>query len=199
MEVVTATARDIPRLTETLSAAFDADPVMSWCIRQDAKRPRAMRMCFDYMLRDSVRFGEVTRTADSEGCAIWLPPGKWIGAPSVFEVARALPNFVRWMGFGRVSRWLTMLRLEDEYRPDPPHFYLAFLGVAPPRQGKGYGSTLLAEKLRRLDAERLPAYLESSNIRNNPLYERSGFRVTAEILLPDGPKMWGMWREPAAP
>ena len=40
-----------------------------------------------------------------------------------------------------------------------------------------------------------PAYLESSNIRNNPLYERFGFEVTAEVTLPeDGPTMWLMER-----
>jgi ribosomal protein S18 acetylase RimI-like enzyme len=40
----------------------------------------------------------------------------------------------------------------------------------------------------------MPCYLESSNPRNVPLYERHGFEVTAEHWLPDGPVMTYMWR-----
>ncbi len=35
--------------------------------------------------------------------------------------------------------------------------------------------------LARVDAERLPAYLESSNPRNIPFYERHGFEVIGRI------------------
>jgi ribosomal protein S18 acetylase RimI-like enzyme len=43
-----------------------------------------------------------------------------------------------------------------------------------------------------------PAYLESSNERNVPLYERLGFEVRERYVLPSGPPVWLMWR-PAAP
>jgi hypothetical protein len=50
---------------------------------------------------------------------------------------------------------------------------------------------------KRLDAEGIPGYLESSNERNLPLYRRYGFEVTGEIVLPeDGPIIWPMWRDP---
>jgi hypothetical protein len=54
--------------------------------------------------------------------------------------------------------------------------------------------------LARLDAEGLPAYLESSNARNLTLYWRHGFRVREELrLAPRGPSMWLMLREPKGP
>jgi hypothetical protein len=48
------------------------------------------------------------------------------------------------------------------------------------------------------DREGIPAYLESSKERNIDFYARFGFRVLQEVRLPRGPKMWPMWREPAA-
>jgi hypothetical protein len=51
--------------------------------------------------------------------------------------------------------------------------------------------------LDKVDEAGEAAYLESSNIRNVPLYQRHGFEVVEEIqLLGDGPQMWRMWREP---
>jgi ribosomal protein S18 acetylase RimI-like enzyme len=47
---------------------------------------------------------------------------------------------------------------------------------------------LLAHLLARIDADGMPAYLESSNQRNLALYGRHGFEVTAEVAIPGGPK-----------
>ena len=66
--------------------------------------------------------------------------------------------------------------------------------MRPEHQGKGLGTALLRPGLEHADALRLPAYLESSNERNVPLYERHGFAVIAEHVLPDGPTLWLMWR-----
>ena len=48
--------------------------------------------------------------------------------------------------------------------------------------------------LATVDADGMPAYLESTNPRNVPLYERFGFRVTAEIQAGSSPPMHAMWR-----
>ena len=46
-------------------------------------------------------------------------------------------------------------------------------------------------------AEGLSAYLESSDLANVPLYERHGFRVTGEVVIPDGPVIPLMLRDPS--
>lgn len=48
--------------------------------------------------------------------------------------------------------------------------------------------------LRRVDEDRLPAYLESSNPRNISLYERHGFEVVGEIQVGKSPVMTPMIR-----
>lgn len=62
-------------------------------------------------------------------------------------------------------------------------------------QGRGVGSLLLRETLAEWDRERMPAYLECSNEKNLPLYERHGFRVTEEFRVArDAPMIWFMAR-----
>ena len=53
-----------------------------------------------------------------------------------------------------------------------PHWYLPLIGVDPLHQSKGWGTALLQYALDQVDREHLPAYLESSNPRNIPLYQR---------------------------
>ena len=78
---------------------------------------------------------------------------------------------------------------------EQPHWYLAFIGVDPARQGRGVGAALLRSRLRQCDREELPAYLESSNLENVPLYQHFGFHVTGTLGLPEGaPIVSTMWR-----
>lgn len=75
-------------------------------------------------------------------------------------------------------------------RPAGTFWYLATIGAV--EQGGGIGSALLKNRLDRIDG---PAYLESSNEVNVPLYERFGFTVIGEIHLPyHGPTCWKMYR-----
>jgi ribosomal protein S18 acetylase RimI-like enzyme len=67
----------------------------------------------------------------------------------------------------------------------------------PEHQGEGIGSAMLRVALARCDEAGEPAYLEATSEDNRRLYERHGFRVTRELLLPDGPSLWAMWRAPA--
>lgn len=86
----------------------------------------------------------------------------------------------------------------EEHHPGAPCFHLQLMGVVPEQQGRGIGSRLLAAVLERCDATGTPAYLEATSAANRRLYERHGFEASHVIMLPDGPSLWPMWREPAA-
>jgi ribosomal protein S18 acetylase RimI-like enzyme len=98
-----------------------------------------------------------------------------------------------------LPRMVSVLNLIEKTHPkEPPHYYLAVLGVEPELQGRGFGGALMQPVLSMCDSDRTCAYLESSKERNVVLYERHGFRVVEEVHLPkDGPPFWRMWREPA--
>jgi hypothetical protein len=58
--------------------------------------------------------------------------------------------------------------------------------------------SLLEDNLAAIDAEGMPAYLESSNSANDSRYERRGFRRIGEFERPDGQAAIAtMWRAPA--
>lgn len=60
---------------------------------------------------------------------------------------------------------------------DRGYWYVGFLAVDPDYQGQGVGCLLLQLVLDKADRDDLPIYLETSNPKNVPWYERFGFVV----------------------
>jgi GNAT superfamily N-acetyltransferase len=189
---------DVLRITKALARAFEDDPVMSWIFRDDSERLARLEKAFALFLRKIwLPQEECYATDQLFGAALWLPPGKWhLG---VGEQLRLLPSMFSVTG-RNLPRLMSVLNLIEKKHPkEPPHYYLAVLGVEPEFQGRGFGGALMQPVLTRCDREGIPAYLESSKRRNVVLYERHGFRVVEELRLPkDGPPIWRMWRDPSA-
>jgi ribosomal protein S18 acetylase RimI-like enzyme len=81
-----------------------------------------------------------------------------------------------------------------KYHPQEPHWYLPLIGVDPAHQGKGFGSALLGHALEICDRDHLPAYLESSNPLNIPLYRRHGFELLDTLQVGSSPPVFPMLR-----
>jgi ribosomal protein S18 acetylase RimI-like enzyme len=195
-EIRRASADDVPALVALLARAFDEDPVLDGAIRRDARRAAAFRRFFALALqRLTLPSCEVYTTADRRGAALWAPPGRWRQGP--LAQVRQLPDWAQIAGLSRLPVVCGPLTGLLRQHPHAPHYYLFFLGVDPPCRGQGLGTALLRPVLERCDRAALPAYLENTNARNLPLYERHGFRVTREVLLAEGgPMVWPMWRVP---
>jgi len=190
---------DLPAAVATLARAFDDDPVMTWIFPDDAMRRRRLPGFFGSALRGSGLRHEGTEVAvrggQVLGAAIWLPPGTW--RPPLWRQLAALPGLVFRLR-SRLSVASVTYGALVRLHPERPHWYLSGIGTDPAVQGTGVGGELLRSRLARCDADRLPAYLESSKERNVPFYERHGFRVTGEVTIPGGgPTLWLMWRNPA--
>jgi ribosomal protein S18 acetylase RimI-like enzyme len=190
-----ALAEDVPRLARALALAFHEDPVFEWLVPEDSERvERSERGFAFYLRRVYLPHEECYATEDAAGAALWLPPDTWhLG---VLAQLRLAPGMIAAMG-ARLPRVLQAISTIESDHPRKPHFYLAFVGVAPELQGKGIGTALLRPVLDRCDAEGTPAYLEATTPRNRACYERQGFEVTEEFRFPKGgPQSWRMWREP---
>ena len=197
---VAAGAADAAQVAADLSASFAADPIFNWFLRADARHDSARLKLFNLLIAMGLADGQVFRPASGGAASIWLP-SESLGPTPFLQELRALPAILGATGFSRLPRMSAMRSMMDAHHPkSPPHAYLWFLGVRPEAQGFGVGSRLLAHGLARVDAQGLPAYLESSNEANVPLYRRHGFEVV-EVLKakPDAPPMWAMWREAQGP
>jgi ribosomal protein S18 acetylase RimI-like enzyme len=184
----TATQADRESILDTFVLSFAADP----CARYLWPKPR------DYIAgwrRFAMGLGgraldhdAAFVTEDGAAAAFWLPPGvesdsDTLGAlieEAVAEEKRAV--------LGQVVEQMA------QFHPHDPHWYLALVGADPARQGEGLGSALIKQGLKACDEQGLPAYLESSNPRNIPLYERHGFEVVATIQPDDFPGLYPMYR-----
>lgn len=84
----------------------------------------------------------------------------------------------------------------DQSHPEEAHWYLPMIGVDPRAQGRGLGGALMRHAVARCDRDRAPAYLETANPRNIPLYERFGFEAMASFQVGAAPRVTPMLRRP---
>lgn len=188
-----ATDADSKAVADILGSAFAEDPVFHWVCAGGAE------LCgrvFGAEHRQLYRFHDHVFINETEtGAAMWLPPGVSPTVPIGFPMLGVALAMLRHGGFGSLQRGTRLNEKLAEHHLEEPHFFLHAIGARSGCQGRGIGSALLKHGLEVCDAAGYPAYLESSNIRNNPLYERFGFEITDEITLPGrGPTLWLMYR-----
>ena len=194
--IAPASSADVPAAASVLASAFANDTVMGTLIDGQYKESRLARLFRALMRTGALRTGRIDLTRrDTDGgllgAAIWEPPGRHF---SLLDQARELPSFVRALGWGGLGRAVRIQRTLAHHRPAEPHWYLAQIGVSAEARGMGVGSALLESRLEQIDAEGLPAYLESSNERNRALYRRHGFESIASIDRIPNASPTGMWR-----
>lgn len=184
--VTVSPSTDVETASSVLAQAFAEDPVVRWLMPEPDRDHAMFRAIIRYGHGSPPVLDVATRDGEPVGAALWEAPGTHLGRIEQMRYAAASARALR----GAVPRAMAVEAACARARPEQPHWYLAQLGAAVP--GVGAGRALLDSRLSRIDG---PAYLESSNEVNIPLYERFGFRVTEEIVVPDGgPTLWGMLR-----
>ena len=200
IDVRPARRSDVPALARALGRAFYDDPVMTWLQPDAGRRSAALAGFFGAMTRYHFLTGAGAEVATAESgigaAALWDPPGRW--HHSSREQVAMLPAVIRAFR-GHLGAGRALTEAMQAVHPEEPHWYLAIIGSDPTVRGSGCGHALMRSRLDRCDAEHAPAYLESSNPDNIAYYNRFGFEVTGEIVMPDGPTLWPMWRAARSP
>jgi ribosomal protein S18 acetylase RimI-like enzyme len=127
------------------------------------------------------------------GALVASPPGRF-PLPSAGVVSRL--RVVLGQGWSVATRWGEVFVALEALHPIEPHWYLGTLGVAPHKQRRGFGLSLLREWLRAVDRDGVGAYLETDTERNVGFYGSVGFEVEGEIEVLGAP-IWRMSRPPA--
>jgi GNAT superfamily N-acetyltransferase len=83
------------------------------------------------------------------------------------------------------------------HSPAEPHWYLGVLATQPERRREGLATAVLAPVLDEADRAGIACCLETSTAENRRFYERRGFTVTADVVVPGGPPTWYLYRAPA--
>jgi ribosomal protein S18 acetylase RimI-like enzyme len=189
-----ATTADLPAVTETISLAFHEDPTWSWAFPDSLRRQDQYAMFWRFMIAGALRYPWVLMTEGCEAASVWIPPGGTEIAPE--DEAQVAPLLEELVG-ARVGEVIELLdRFEAAHPRHEPHYYLSLLGTHPSHIGRGIGMGLLGENLARIDQERMPAYLESSNPANNHRYQRYGFEKIGEFYPPGSTTpVTTMWRD----
>ena len=184
------------RVADTLASAFEQDPILDWFLRDDDKREFVRKKLIEGMVDRYIKSGWAIAANDGSCATLWARPGKPADDMGLLQQLAQLPNMIRLCSLSRLKRIIkVMSTLEANHPHEPDHYYLFMIGVNAEFQGQGLGSSILEATLAQVDREGMPAYLENSNPKNTPFYERHGFKVTKEIkLMPDGPPLWPMWR-----
>jgi len=183
---------DRKKAVATVALAFASDPMMRWSFPDPERYLAVVPAFIDAFGGHAVLHGGADEIGDFAAVALWLPPGVAPDGEAMGAIIEAnMPQERMQDGAGLVEQM-------SRFHPHEPHWYLPLIGTDPAHQGKGYGSSLLAYATARCDRDGLPAYLESSNAANIPLYQRHGFRLNGEIQQGSSPKLYPMLRRPGA-
>lgn len=169
-----ALGMDVPqreRAIATIVSAFIADPVERW-LWPEPWQYLAHFPEFVAAFANAAFGSESVSTLDGlAAVAIWIAPGAQPDGQRIVTVLRdtVAPE--------RHDDTFAVLEQMDQAHPNGSHWYLPWLAVDPARQHAGLGGRLLDRGLRRVDADHLPAFLETPNPGTVSFYERHGFFV----------------------
>lgn len=184
---------------EVLGRALNDDPISLYILPNDEERKENLKYIFRVATRIGIRYGEVYATSPSlEGIAIWMPCKRYKEKFSWLLRCGGFSAGIK-VGLEAGKRSNPIRNFIEEVHGEiisEEHWYLNELGVDPTFQGKGYGSSLMRYMLKKIDEQGLPVYLETSLEKNVKYYEKFGFKIMKETLIPGTDvNMWFMLRD----
>jgi ribosomal protein S18 acetylase RimI-like enzyme len=186
---VAATSDEAPTIA-VMVLAFASDPAARWTWPDPQQYLTHFPDFVKALGGKAFAHGSAYYVNGYAGAALWLPP-------EVRPDENALTTLLQRTGAAEVQEdAAAVFEQMRRYHPQEPHWFLPFIGSDPSQQGKGYGTALMKHALVPCDLDHKLAYLEASNPKNIPLYERHGFELLGVIQVGTSPPIFPMLRKP---
>jgi GNAT superfamily N-acetyltransferase len=192
--VVIADGTSAGVLSQVITDAFADLAVSRWLVPDPAARRRIFPGYFRLYVEHALAGGIVCTTPGQDAVALWLAASEEPASPPEGYDERLAALTGPW-----IDRFRTFDQtLESRHPTGFAHHHLAILAVRPDRQGHGIGSALLRAHHAALDRDRIPAYLEASDLRTRRLYRAHGYTDCGGPVALPGAVMYPMARQPRA-
>jgi ribosomal protein S18 acetylase RimI-like enzyme len=192
--------KHIKPAAKVLLRAFHYEPLKIYLFPNEKIRDEMAVCYFEFMLRYVILFGEAYATSPNlEGAALWLPS----------EYAKMTPELMAKAGVEELmaktgSEFMARIKplndvIDNKHAQNAPfrHWYLAFIGVDPGFQGKGFFGKLIKPMFSRFKRENIPCYLETESERNLEIYTHYGFKLLEKYFVLDtGLYFYSLLKEP---
>ena len=187
-KITTGKPSDKARLLHTLVLGFSGDPMARWASPDAATYLDRRHEFFDAFGGAAFEHDSAFVADDGAAVATWLPPGV---EPDGARMAAIMDDQTPASRKGEMDALFEQM---ERFHLKEPHWYLPLIAADPAFRGRGLGTALMEAAIARIDVDGRPAYLESSNPRNIPLYQRFGFEIIGEIQTGTSPALTPMLR-----
>jgi len=192
---------DIKKAGEVLADAFKEDPIWTKFFKENRIEAQKANYLFGSPILFALKYGKAYGSSSNlEGIAAWFPDST--ADMTMWRMIRS--------GAFRYGSKLGMkatIEMAKTFRPiekdrkekmkNTSYIYILIIGVKQEYQKQGFGGKILRAIFEEADKTSIPIYLETNTLKNVQMYEKYGFKVLNEIILPrlDLP-MWEMKRDP---
>jgi hypothetical protein len=186
-------------LGKVLSRAFYNEPSIRYMMPDERVRRALLPWFFSsVVIPASQLYGEIYTTANIEGGALWISPGRAFTFGRIVRTGiLAVPFKVGWGTFKRCMNLTARVEEVHKRLAGGPHWYLAAHGVEASKPEKAIAGALIEPVLSRADSDGLPCYLETFDERDLPFYEERCFRIAGAGRIPGGgPNFWALMKRP---
>ena len=192
---------DITKAGEVLADAFKEDPIWAKFIKDNQIKAHRVNYLFGSPILYALKYGKAYASSSNlEAIAAWSP-----GSTADMTFWRLIRSGV--FRYGSKMGMKVSINMAKTFRPvekdreehmkNTSYNYITIIGVKQEYQKQGFGGKILRAIFEEADKTHTPIYLETGTPQNVKMYEKYGFNLLNEIILPrlDLP-MWEMKRDP---
>jgi GNAT superfamily N-acetyltransferase len=192
------TLADVEPAARVIAQAFVEDPLCRYMLPFRFTRVRTLVKFFRAYGQVAIAHGRGYGCGEPlQGVAYWNTPDDESISVKVTEIGVFIPLLFTLypLGLYRAQAIMAAINTLHKKYASGPHYYLDNLGVLSEARGQGVSSRLIRPFLARADERGLPAYTDTVNQVNVPLYEHFGFQAIEEVSVPGtGITVWALFR-----